>query len=159
MLRILIIILLTIATLLTAAGWWMQISGRHGVMLNITPGSRIVFSGQYNTVSLLLRWGPYIQILTEYPVTSTSGIPGVSIYLVKESARGPNGTRAFGLGIQFHIWLATGLLAVGWIALPFASRQLKRRRRRKRGLCVKCGNDLTGNESGTCPDCATKTED
>ncbi len=29
------------------------------------------------------------------------------------------------------------------------------RRRRKLGLCVKCGYDLTGNESGVCPECGT----
>ncbi len=28
-----------------------------------------------------------------------------------------------------------------------------RRERRKRGLCVKCGYDLTGNVSGRCPEC------
>jgi len=32
---------------------------------------------------------------------------------------------------------------------------LLRRRRRKRGLCVKCGYDLTANVSGTCPECGT----
>jgi hypothetical protein len=30
---------------------------------------------------------------------------------------------------------------------------LRRRRRRKRGLCVGCGYDLTGNVSGICPEC------
>lgn len=34
---------------------------------------------------------------------------------------------------------------------------LLRRRRRVRGLCVKCGYDLTGNESGVCPECGTRT--
>ncbi len=32
---------------------------------------------------------------------------------------------------------------------------LLRRRRRKRGLCVKCEYDLTANVSGTCPECGT----
>ena len=35
---------------------------------------------------------------------------------------------------------------------------LRRRRRRKRGLCVGCGYDLTGNVSGVCPECATEIE-
>lgn len=29
----------------------------------------------------------------------------------------------------------------------------RRRRHRKRGLCPRCGYDLTGNVSGTCPEC------
>ncbi len=32
-------------------------------------------------------------------------------------------------------------------------RQRRQRRRLKRGLCVACGYDLTGNESGTCSEC------
>jgi hypothetical protein len=31
------------------------------------------------------------------------------------------------------------------------------RSRRRRGRCVQCGYDLTGNESGVCPECGTKT--
>jgi hypothetical protein len=34
-------------------------------------------------------------------------------------------------------------------------RRLARRRRRGRGLCGRCGYDLRGNESGTCPECGT----
>lgn len=34
---------------------------------------------------------------------------------------------------------------------------LRRRRRRARGLCLRCGYDLTGNASSVCPECGTKT--
>ena len=34
---------------------------------------------------------------------------------------------------------------------------LVRYQRRKRGLCVKCGYDLTGNKSGTCPECGYRS--
>lgn len=33
---------------------------------------------------------------------------------------------------------------------------VRRRRRRRRGLCVKCGYNLTGNTSGVCPECGTE---
>ena len=33
---------------------------------------------------------------------------------------------------------------------------LRRWRRRRKGLCLKCGYDLKGNVSGTCPECGTK---
>ena len=35
---------------------------------------------------------------------------------------------------------------------------LRRHRRRRKGLCLKCGYDLTGNESGTCPECGSEVE-
>ena len=35
---------------------------------------------------------------------------------------------------------------------------LLRRRRKKRGLCLKCGYNLDGNESGVCPECGTEVE-
>jgi hypothetical protein len=31
-------------------------------------------------------------------------------------------------------------------------------RRRRRGLCIKCGYDLTGNVSGVCPECGARIE-
>ena len=58
--------------------------------------------------------------------------------------------------------LLTGLYVVIWLY----SRQApddpggvfwreEQRRRRRLGLCLKCGYDLTGNESGVCPECGS----
>ena len=48
---------------------------------------------------------------------------------------------------------ASAALAIhGLIAGP-----LRRSHRRRLGLCVKCGYDLTGNVSGVCPECGTPT--
>lgn len=33
---------------------------------------------------------------------------------------------------------------------------LRHRYRRRSGLCLKCGYNLKGNQSGTCPECGTK---
>jgi hypothetical protein len=38
------------------------------------------------------------------------------------------------------------------------ARGVRRRRRRLRGLCVQCGYNLTGNVSGTCPECGHALE-
>ena len=35
---------------------------------------------------------------------------------------------------------------------------LRRRRRRKRGQCLDCGYDLTGNVTGVCSECGSKIE-
>jgi hypothetical protein len=53
---------------------------------------------------------------------------------------------------RMPLWPAT----LGFAALPALSlirAPLRRARRRRRGLCVTCAYDLTGNTSGTCPEC------
>lgn len=59
--------------------------------------------------------------------------------------------------LQCPIWLLPALFA------PFPTFALirgpvRRWRRRRRGLCVGCGYNLTGNVSGVCPECGTKIE-
>lgn len=52
-------------------------------------------------------------------------------------------------------WLAPTLLAlppVLWLAVRGRRFHLRRRRRRT-GLCMRCGYDLTGNASGRCSEC------
>jgi len=54
------------------------------------------------------------------------------------------------------------MLWVTWLALVFAHvwRDLRlarcQRERVARGLCPRCGYDLTGNVSGRCPECGTR---
>jgi len=50
-------------------------------------------------------------------------------------------------------WLAA--LLFGLLPLVSAVRILNRFRRRKAGQCRSCGYNLTGNLSGTCPECGT----
>jgi hypothetical protein len=54
----------------------------------------------------------------------------------------------FGLGLFFG---SHGLVRV-WSRLRYSGL------RRKMGLCVRCGYDLTGNTSGVCPECGTPIE-
>ena len=48
-----------------------------------------------------------------------------------------------------------GILAA-YPAIAFVRGPMRRWRRRRRGLCSTCGYDLTGNVSGTCPECGTE---
>lgn len=54
--------------------------------------------------------------------------------------------------ISFPLW-APFLAFAAFPGLAFIRGPLRRWRRRRRGLCVKCGYDLTGNTTGTCPEC------
>ena len=47
------------------------------------------------------------------------------------------------------------LLFGGWPLWLLISGLNRRKRRRNRGLCFDCGYDLTGNESGVCPECGS----
>ncbi len=50
------------------------------------------------------------------------------------------------------------LLFVAYPAYALSRPYVIARRRRKRNLCVTCAYSLVGNESGTCPECGTRTE-
>ena len=49
-------------------------------------------------------------------------------------------------------WLPVVVFAI-YPTIAFIRGPLRRHRRRRKGLCKKCGYDLTGNESGVCPEC------
>lgn len=51
--------------------------------------------------------------------------------------------------VVIPFWLLLVLLTLLSLALSF----WKKHKRRKRGLCVKCGYDLRGNNTGACPEC------
>ncbi len=55
-------------------------------------------------------------------------------------------------------FLLPSLLLSAYPTIAFYRGPLRRYRRRRRGLCLTCEYDLTGNESGVCPECATEVE-
>jgi len=57
--------------------------------------------------------------------------------------------------VRFPTWSAAVILGV-FPAWAFATGPLRRWRRRRKGLCVRCGYNLTGNESGRCPECGSE---
>ena len=54
--------------------------------------------------------------------------------------------------LSFPTWSAIALF-VAYPAIAFIRGPLRRYRRHRKGLCVKCGYNLTGNTSGICPEC------
>lgn len=51
---------------------------------------------------------------------------------------------------------ASAILPLGWIGSRCAA-SLRRRQRRRQVRCVTCGYSLTGNTSGACPECGSRT--
>ena len=56
--------------------------------------------------------------------------------------------------LRMPLWVPF-LIFAPYPTLAFFRGPVRRYRRRKRGLCVNCGYNLTGNISGICPECGT----
>jgi hypothetical protein len=50
------------------------------------------------------------------------------------------------------------IVLAAYPAVAFIHGPFRRYRRRRKGLCIKCAYDLTGNVSGTCPECGAEVE-
>ena len=59
--------------------------------------------------------------------------------------------------IRLPLWALFTLFAA-YPSIAFIRGPLRRWRRGKRGSCLKCGYDLTGNVSGVCSECGTKVD-
>ena len=57
------------------------------------------------------------------------------------------------LSISFIVPLVISLLSAIYPTFTIIRGPIRRYRRRRKGLCLKCGYNLTGNESGICPEC------
>ena len=64
-------------------------------------------------------------------------------------------TQPFRLLIRMPFW-AVSFLFASYPTIAFIRGPFRRWRRRRRGLCTKCGYDLTANESGVCSECGTE---
>ena len=57
--------------------------------------------------------------------------------------------------LRLPLWLPLVLFAI-YPMTVFVRGPCRHYRRRRKGLCVKCGYDLTGNVSGVCPECGER---
>ena len=60
--------------------------------------------------------------------------------------------------VQLPMWFPTVLFAA-YPIFAFIRGPLRRWRRRRKGLCITCGYDLTGNVSGVCPECGAEIKE
>ncbi len=57
--------------------------------------------------------------------------------------------------LTFPLWASTvGLILMGMA--PLVSGPMIRWRRKRKGCCLECGYNLTGNKTGRCPECGTR---
>ena len=81
-------------------------------------------------------------------VVPRSGLPGLLSY------RTGNFRRWRWAFVSMPLWMVTGGLLVQ-PALAYIRGPIRRRLRLRRSQCLSCGYSLTGNSSGTCPECGT----
>jgi hypothetical protein len=120
------------------------------------PGTRIEISlADGNTGSTTLLHGApttlraqfgnwpsaFFQLTWRRLMIISSPSRGLSVPVYNSLARAPS-------------WIVVPLLYAYPLLVVFG-KPARGRRRRQRGLCVKCAYDLTGNVSGKCPECGT----
>lgn len=69
----------------------------------------------------------------------------------------PDGTlyRSYVVEVVFPLWAPFIVLSI-YPIIAFIRGPFRRYRRRKKGLCIQCGYNLTGNTSGICPECGSE---
>ncbi|UCC32450.1 MAG: hypothetical protein JSU86_09245 [Phycisphaerales bacterium] len=69
-----------------------------------------------------------------------------------------NVSQGFEVGVSRGFSVSLSLPCVPFCTCPtlaFIRGPVRRSRRRRQGLCLRCGYNLTGNVSGVCPECGT----
>lgn len=69
---------------------------------------------------------------------------------------GPGGIRYYSLMMSPTVAFLLAAIFGSYPAVVFFVPCLRRRVRRRRGLCMECGYNLAGNITGICPECGTK---
>ena len=124
----------------------------HGMVRWLSPRRRV------------LRWGPhvrfYVAVVTEqrtfvtHEVTFTGPLYRVDKSFDPAGQSPASGTHAcVEIGVNgFMMFIVLAL----YPALVFLRGPFRLWRRRRQGLCLSCGYNLTGNTSGTCSECGEK---
>jgi hypothetical protein len=95
--------------------------------------------------------------VSEHPFPERTGrVPDrMRGFYYRRKVDGALGYRTWWIG--FPMWVPLTLFAA-YPTLACIGWALRGYRRRRRGLCVKCGYNLTGNVSGVCPECGAEVK-
>ncbi len=117
-----------------------------------------LFSFGWSSYRLRIGYYEYLDGLAGAESTQKS-LPGLRyIRVVSHDPRTDHGFRRYSLSISAEPILVLSVLCGVYPVFALLRGPVLRRRRRRKGLCTKCGYDMTGNTSGVCPECGTKVE-
>jgi len=151
MIRKIVIVLLTLGAIAAGAGWITSHGyGRITTVLEWEPADTQVVKVYFDRGSFLIR---YIRDVDTTKIRSRGPVFGTLEFRTgladRRHDRGSYG-RFVRVGSPFWIpFLVFGI----YPAVTFVRGPLRRWHRRRKGLCVKCAYNLTGNTSGVCPEC------
>lgn len=118
--------------------------------LHIVSGTLVVYANSWSRcVYIDDPWYGTFRIQRPYFPVSSKWSPKFS-----NEIRGRGGKPGWILYMPLYLIAASlAMLSVGLLVAP-----IRRFRRVRRGGCLRCGYDLTANESGVCPECGTSIE-
>ena len=150
MIRKAIIVVLTLLAMGTCLAWVSQPDSVALVPVQDTEAGRL----ESHWVSFLdpgglhISYGPYTWRTrpTQYFAPPFAGFGYAHHRTVNQEYR----------ELKIPYW-ALLLLFIAYPTFAFIRGPVRRWRRQRKGLCVYCGYDLTGNVSGVCPECGKRT--
>lgn len=157
MIRKLAMILLCLVTVVTAGAWYLSLGVDRQWKWQPTAQTHYVLNvgrGELHVGARFWKTQPRKSIVTDLKMYR---IPGLSLYVQGLGTRSAPTIHATRWSVHLSFWLLAAPVLGAWFAYACAG-PLRRRRRRRCGLCVRCAYDLTGNECGVCPECGTKTK-
>ncbi len=159
MIRKTIIVLLTLGAFGTGVGWIVSFTSSVSYTRN---AKRVTLHGgflEFKTFSTYPQHQPrqgwhVLSCTTQgyrHPCDCT-----FAEWLSYQGLRGPQGGKLFSVASGVACWVPFVLLSA-YPTLVFIRGPLRRWRRHRRGLCLRCGYNLEGNLSGVCPECGEAT--
>ncbi len=155
MIRKVIIVMLAVAAVGAGAGWIT--SHRYGqvtTVLEWEPANNQVVKVYFDRGSFLIR---YIRDMKTTKIRSRGPVFGtLELRTGLADRRHDRGSYGRFVRIGSPFWIPFLVFGV-YPAVTFVRGPLRRWRRRRKGLCVRCGYNLRGNVSGVCPECGKET--
>ncbi len=163
MIRKAILILLTLAACVTGGLWVLSHVGLSrelrftlfGIDLHHHSYEIPVWGAQGRFLNQLVRVEVWDGCTTIQVTKRSTHSPGFDWSYGELQVVRQNGLLASYGYLKTPLWLPFFLSAT-YPAISLVLGRLRRYRRRKRGWCIGCGYDLTGNLSGTCPECGER---
>ena len=149
MIRKVIILVLILISVVIAAVWYSSLNSMLRIAgIDIIHGRIRVISSAYNDYTVASDSSDPYQL--KQLIVREYNLPGFR-YIDERVAGGFYTINAY-LSLFPFIMLSATYPIIAFIRGP-----LRRYRRRRKGLCVKCGYNLTGNTTGICSECGTTT--